>query len=67
MKSAEYTKSLRGKSAKDLKTELSALIKEQFNLRMQKATGQQTKSHLTHDVRKKIARVQTALNSQAKA
>lgn len=67
MKTTEYVKSLRGKSAKDLKTELSALFKEQFNLRMQKATGQQTKSHLQHDVRKKIARVQTALNSQAKA
>jgi len=67
MKSAEYVKTLRGKSAQDLKTELAALIKEQFNLRMQKATGQQSKSHLTRDVRKKIARVQTALHSTAKA
>ena len=67
MKSAEYVKSLRGRSAQDLKTELAALSREQFNLRMQQATGQQTKSHLVTNVRKKIARVNTALRSQAKA
>jgi large subunit ribosomal protein L29 len=68
MKASEHAKSLRGKSTQDLRAELGALVKEQFNLRMQKATGQQSKSHLTRDVRKKIARVQTMLNSkQAKA
>jgi large subunit ribosomal protein L29 len=66
-KTAEYLKSLHGKSAQDLKAELAALTKEQFNLRMQKATGQQNKSHLIRDVRKNIARVQTVLRSQAKA
>lgn len=66
-KTAEYLKSLRGKSAQDLKSELAALTKEQFNLRMQKATGQQTKSHLVSEVRKNIARVQTVIRSQAKA
>ena len=35
---------LRHKSADELKQELLALLREQFNLRMQKATGQASKS-----------------------
>lgn len=65
MKTTEFVKSLRGKSAADLKTELAALRKEQFNLRMQAAVGQLTQSNLVHDVRKKIARVKTVMQQQA--
>jgi large subunit ribosomal protein L29 len=64
MKSNEYMKELRGKSAGDLKTELEALRKEQFNLRMQAATGATTKSSDIAAARKKIARVKTMLNQQ---
>jgi large subunit ribosomal protein L29 len=67
MKTAEYVKSLRAKSAQELKDELVALRKEQFNLRMQYATGQLNKNHLIGDVRKKIARAKTMLASQVKA
>lgn len=67
MKPSDYLKSLRAKSATELKTELGALSKEQFNLRIQKVTGQQTKSHLVREVRKNIARAKTVLHSQAKA
>jgi large subunit ribosomal protein L29 len=58
-------KSLVGKSSGDLKTELVALRKEQFNLRMQSAVGQLTKSNLVYNVRKKIARVKTVMQQQA--
>lgn len=67
MKAQEYTKSLRAKDAQGLATELEALRKEQFNLRMQKAIGQQNKGSLTRDVRKKIARTKTLLRQQVKA
>lgn len=66
MKAPEYVKSLRGKDAKALNEELAALRREQFNLRMQSATGQSTKPHLIRDVRKKIARLKTVLTQQAK-
>ncbi len=67
MKTTEFVKTLRDKSAADLKTELAALRKEQFNLRMQAAVGQLTQSNLVRDVRKKIARVKTFMQQQAKA
>ncbi len=65
MKTTDYMKSLVGKSSGDLKTELVALRKEQFNLRMQSAVGQLTKSNLVYNVRKKIARVKTVMQQQA--
>jgi len=67
MKAQEYVKSLRGKSAAELGTELEALRREQFNLRMQQATGQGGKSHLVRDVRKKIARLKTVMAQQVKS
>ncbi|MDR3419201.1 MAG: 50S ribosomal protein L29 [Nevskia sp.] len=66
MKASDYVKDLRGKSIDELKTELSALRKEQFNLRMQQAVGQLNQSNLVRDVRKKIARVKTIVQQQAK-
>ena len=56
MKNVEYVKSLRGKSAQELKDELGALRKEQFNLRMQKATGQLNKSTLCRTCARKSRR-----------
>ncbi|MBI2383641.1 MAG: 50S ribosomal protein L29 [Gammaproteobacteria bacterium] len=67
MKTAEYTKGLRAKSAQELNDELAALRKEQFNLRMQHATGQLNKSSLLGEVKRKIARVKTVLQRQTKA
>ena len=54
---------LREKSADQLKAHLLDLRKEQFSLRMQRATGQQTKTHETSRVRREIARVKTLLGS----
>ena len=52
---------LREKSVKDLQDELLALRKEQFNLRMQQATGQLAQSSQLGSVRRNIARVKTII------
>ena len=52
---------LRNKSVDELNEELVALRREQFNLRMQRATGELAR-HTEHNrVRKAIARVKTVL------
>lgn len=55
---------LRNKSAKELGSELVALRKEQFNLRMQQATGQLTQTHQFKTVRHDIARIKTVQREQ---
>jgi large subunit ribosomal protein L29 len=65
MKRSERKKDLRSKSADELKTELHALLKEQFGLRMQKATQQLTNNSSVVRVRRDIARVKTLLNQKA--
>jgi large subunit ribosomal protein L29 len=50
---------LRGKSAQDLATELVGLRREQFALRLQRATGQAVKPDQFGKVRKNIARLKT--------
>ena len=56
---------LREKSAQQLNEQLLGLLRDQFNLRMQKATGQLGQSHLLSQVKRDIARVKTVLNQQA--
>ncbi len=58
MKASEF----RQKNVDELKQELLGLLREQFNLRMQKATGQLGKPHLFRQVRRNIARLKTVLN-----
>ncbi len=58
---------LRDKSVDELNEELVALRREQFNLRMQQATGELSKHHEHRRVRKDIARVKTVLNEKARA
>ncbi|MEJ2274717.1 MAG: 50S ribosomal protein L29 [Woeseiaceae bacterium] len=58
---------LRNKSVDELNEELVALRKEQFNLRMQHATGELTHNHEHGRVRKDIARVKTVLNELQRA
>jgi large subunit ribosomal protein L29 len=55
---------LQNKSVEELNTELHNLLREQFNLRMQRGTGQLTKPHLIGQVRKNIARVKTFINQK---
>ena len=58
-------KELRGKSAKELNDELLKLRREQFSLRMQRATGQAIKPNDFGRVRKDIARLKTVLAEKA--
>lgn len=58
---------LRNKTADELGEELVALRREQFNLRMQQATGEMPR-HTEHSrVRKDIARVKTVVNELKRA
>lgn len=50
---------IRQKSAEDMANELAGLHKEQFNLRMQHATGQLQRSSELKRVRRDIARIKT--------
>ena len=65
MKRSEAKKSLRTKSATELGTELQALYKEQFGLRMQKATQQLQNPAKLKEVRRGIARVKTLIGQKA--
>ncbi len=56
---------LRQKNTDELKQELLALLREQFNLRMQRATGQASKPHLLQQVRRNIARVRMVMSEKA--
>ena len=60
-------KELRTKSREDLAEELLRLRKEQFALRMQRATGQTIKPDQFGKVRRNIARLKTVLRETAPA
>jgi large subunit ribosomal protein L29 len=55
---------LRSKNAGELQKELSDLLQEQFNLRMQKGMGQLSSTHELRRVRRDIARVRTVLQEK---
>jgi large subunit ribosomal protein L29 len=52
---------IRAKTADELKDQLESLKKEQFNLRFQRATQQLESTARVREVRRDVARVQTAL------
>lgn len=52
---------LRQRSGEELRQELLELTREAFNLRMQKATGQQPRPSQFKAVRRDIARIKTVL------
>ena len=58
---------LRAKSVDELNEELVALRREQFNLRMQQATGEHPHHHEHGRVKKDIARVKTVLSELQRA
>ena len=57
-------KELRNKSEAELKAHLLDLHKEQFALRMQKATGQLAQPHNIKRVRREIAQTMTLLTQK---
>jgi large subunit ribosomal protein L29 len=64
MKRTDNTKALAAKSPAELKTELAALLKEQFGLRMQRATQQLTNTEKLKQVRRNIARARTLIHQK---
>jgi large subunit ribosomal protein L29 len=59
------TKNLKGKTVAELNQELMGLLREQFNLRMQRGSGQLSKPHQLRVARRNIARVKTELTQKA--
>lgn len=55
---------LRTKTKYELKVELLNLLKEQFNLRMQKGMAEVPRPHLYKRVRRDIARIKTLLKEK---
>jgi large subunit ribosomal protein L29 len=60
------TKELRDKTDAELGDELLKLRREQFNLRMQSATGQGAKPDQHSKVRRSIARLKTVQHERVK-
>jgi large subunit ribosomal protein L29 len=58
---------LRQKSKDELGTMLLEFSREQFNLKMQKGTGQLSKPDQVKKVRRDVARIHTILNEMASA
>lgn len=60
-------KELREKTPDELREQLTALKKEAFNLRFQRATGALENTARVREVRRDTARVMTVLNEKAAA
>ncbi|MCE2425096.1 MAG: 50S ribosomal protein L29 [Pseudomonadales bacterium] len=58
---------LRGKTADELASDLVRLRKEQFNLRMQRASELLPQTHLITKTRRDIARIKTLIREKASA
>ena len=67
MKINKFVKDLQGKSVAELNEELVAAKKELFNLRFQNATNQLDNTSRIKEVRRNIARIQTAITEASKA
>ena len=67
MASATNAADLRAKSASELNEELVDLRKEEFNLRMQRGTGQLSNTSRFKQIRRSVARIKTILNEKAKS
>ena len=67
MKTKIYVEELNKKSVSELNQELVAAKKELFNLRFQNATNQLDNTARIKEVRRNIARIQTAITEKARA
>ena len=67
MKTKEFMNGIAGMSMAELNDELVAAKKELFNLRFQNATNQLDNTSRIKEVRRNIARVQTAMSKERKA
>ena len=60
----EEFRELREKTVDELREEVVRLRKEQFNLRMQRASEQLPQTHLVTETRRDIARVKTLIREK---
>ncbi len=60
----DHVNDLKAKSVDELNKELGDLFREQFNLRMQRGSGQDIKPHNFKRVRREIARIKTVLTQK---
>ena len=67
MKTKEFMNGIAGMSMAELNGELVAAKKELFNLRFQNATNQLDNTSRIKEVRRNIARIQTAMSKERKA
>ena len=67
MKTKEFMNGIAGMSMDELNNELVAAKKELFNLRFQNATNQLDNTSRIKEVRRNIARIQTAMSKERKA
>ena len=67
MKINKFVEDLKKKSVVELNEELVAAKKELFNLRFQNATNQLDNTSRIKEVRRNIARIQTAITTASKA
>ncbi|MBQ4559143.1 MAG: 50S ribosomal protein L29 [Tyzzerella sp.] len=67
MKINKFVEDLKKKSVVELNEELVAAKKELFNLRFQNATNQLDNTSRIKEVRRNIARIQTAITAASKA
>ena len=58
---------VRSKSTDELNAELDQLAKEQFNLRLQRSSGQLENTARVREVRRTIARIKTVLGERQRA
>lgn len=66
MKLKQRREEVRNLSVEQLNEQLMSLLRDQFNLRMQKATGQLGQIHLLKSVRRDIARIKNELTAKQK-
>jgi large subunit ribosomal protein L29 len=67
VKTKEFMNGIAGMSMAELNDELVAAKKELFNLRFQNATNQLDNTSRIKEVRRNIARIQTAMSKERKA
>ena len=67
MKTKEFMNGIAGMSMAELNDELVAAKKELLNLRFQNATNQLDNTSRIKEVRRNIARIQTAMSKERKA
>lgn len=66
MRLKQRREEVRNLSVEQINEQIMGLLRDQFNLRMQKATGQLGQIHLLKQVKRDIARLKTELTAKQK-